>query len=90
MRNKVILTGGQGEGACLRSEAFREDPQLKYSGRNKGKSKLTILIGLHLLNDGLRVAHKTHVGPCDAVADFIDNPSADSAVPLLLGRRGGG
>jgi hypothetical protein len=49
------------------------------------KSKLTIIIGLHFLNDRFLIAHKFHVGPNDAVAGLIDNPAADTAVRLLLG-----
>src|SRR5260370_291703 len=88
LRNQVVLTGAQGERGRLRGETFRYDTQLKCSGRHETKGKLTVLIGLHFLNDGWRIAHKFYVGPSDAVADLIDNRAADSTVPLL-GLRGG-
>jgi hypothetical protein len=54
-----------------------------------GNGKLTILIGLHFLNDGLLIGHKFYVGPGNTVARLIDNPTADGAVRWLFGLCGG-
>jgi len=54
-----------------------------------GNSKLTILIGLHFLNDRLLIGHKLYVGPGNTVARLIDNSTGDGAVRWLFGPRGG-
>src|SRR5208283_917645 len=86
--NKVVLTVAHGKRDRLRGEAFRYDPQLKCAGRNDGKNKLSILIGLYFLNDILRIANEFYIGPNDAVAGLVDNSASDSAIPLLVLRGG--